>query len=617
MEEIVVDIDRHSFGSAEEMREVRTSLVGGFSGSSFSGGESVHNCLRWDDVRLTVPTPNGPLEVLKGVKGFARPGRILAIMGSSGAGKTCLLDVLAGRVQSGKVTGTVLFEGGGDSGRRSIAYVPQEDTLLNSATVEEVFETAALLRLGPISASDLKERIETTLRDLKLQAVRASFVGGADIRGISGGQKRRVSIGQEICSNDAPILLLDEPTTGLDSKTAESVISNVIELSRARKTIVIATIHQPSSLITAMFDDFFLLSDGYCVYFGTLDGAVETFASAGFPCPAHWNPTDWFLHVLDRKEDADAVRQCYHKKQEEQQQQQQQDEQVQQEQVVFKTSSTLQQSPKSTFLHQTWVLTVRNTRQWIRDPAMFMSELVQYIFLALFLGGMYFNLQFDLASGVWNRTAGLFIILSVLIFTPPFTAITIFSLERHLFFKERRDNFYSASAWVLAKTIVTFPVEGILCLAFSAITYFMMGLQQDANKFFIFFGVLLVFQLISEAVGLLFAVANKSPVYAIVWLSLILIVALSLAGFLTYSLPPWYSWISDANVLRFALLALIINEFDGIQFTTSYGGTVKGLDAVPVGLQPSLSLGQYVAILVCVLVGLRLAAVVILSIARD
>jgi hypothetical protein len=70
-------------------------------------------------------------------------------------------------------------------------------------------------------------------------------------------------------------------------------------------------------------------------------------------------------------------------------------------------------------------------------------------------------------------------------------------------------------------------------------------------------------------------------------------------------------------VLRFALLALIINEFDGIQFTTSYGGTVKGLDAVPVGLQPSLSLGQYVAILVCVLVGLRLAAVVILGIARD
>jgi ATP-binding cassette, subfamily G (WHITE), eye pigment precursor transporter len=617
MEQVTVEILEHSVKRAEVQPDV---VAGGIAVTSLPE-ESIHHCLRWDDVRLTVPTPNGPLEVLKGVSGFARPGRILAIMGSSGAGKTCLLDIIAGRIRSGKVTGTVLFEGV-DSGlvRRSIAYVPQEDTLLNSATVEEVFETAALLRLGPISASDLKERVETTLRDLKLQGVRSSFIGGADIRGISGGQKRRVSIGQEICSNDAPVLLLDEPTTGLDSKTAESVIANVIELSRARETIVIATIHQPSSLITAMFDDFLLLSEGYCVYFGTLDGAVETFATAGFPCPSHFNPTDWFLHVLDRKEDADAVRQCYQKKQQEQeqiQQQQQQQQQVQKELMVVKTSTAPQQSPKSNFLHQTWVLTVRNARQWIRDPAMFMSEIVQYIFLALFLGGMYFNLQFDLASGVWNRTAGLFIILSVLIFTPPFTAITVFSLERHLFFKERRDNFYSASAWVLAKTIVTFPVEGILCLAFSAITYFMMGLQHDPYKFFIFFGVLLVFQLVSEAVGLLFAVANKSPVYAIVWLSLVLIVALSLAGFLTYSLPPWYSWIADANVLRFALLALIINEFDGIQFTTSYGGIVKGLDAVPVGLQPSLTLGQYVAILVCVLVGLRLAAVVILSVARD
>ena len=129
--------------------------------------------------------------------------------------------------------------------------------------------------------------------------------------------------------------------------------------------------------------------------------------------------------------------------------------------------------------------------------------------------------------------------------------------------------------------------------------------------------MLLLFQLIAESVGLLFAIANKSPVYAIVWLSLILIVALSLAGFLTYSLPPWYSWIAEANVLRFALQALIINEFDGLQFTTSNGGVIAGLKAVPVGLEPALSLGEYVAILASVLVALRLFCIFVLSVARD
>jgi len=572
--------------------------------------------LVWQDISLTVSTSQGPREVLKGVSGKARSGCLLAIMGSSGAGKTSLLDVLAQRISGGKITGRIRMEGAGWDGNRqqpSVAMVPQSDTLLNSATVKETFETAAILRLGSISDSDLRQRVDSTIRDLKLEKVKDSYIGGADIRGLSGGEKRRVSIGQEICSNEAPVLLLDEPSTGLDSQTAIQVIANVIELARSKNTVAVCTIHQPSSAITSMFDDLCLLSDGYCVYLGPMKESVGFFSDAGFPCPEHWNPTDYFMAVLDDKDNTARVLEHYKKQQQQQQQQQMAAVTEEDASSVFTTNRQQSTSFKTSLLLQTRVLCVRNFRQWIRDPAMFASELVQYIFLALFIGGMYFDLKVDLASGVFNRSAAIFILLSVLIFTPPFTSITVFSLERHLFFKERKDQFYSPAAWVLAKSLVTFPVEGLLCLVFSAITYFMMGFQRSASKFFIFFGILLLFQLVAESTGLLFAIANKSPVYAIVWLSLVLIVALSLAGFLTYEMPIWYRWIQDSNIFRFAILALLINEFDGLQFTTPDGGTtIDGISALPVGLKPSLSMGEYIAILIGALVILRVIIVAVL-----
>lgn len=382
----------------------------------------------------------------------------------------------------------------------------------------------------------------------------------------------------------------------------------LIELAQSRGTIVIATIHQPNSLITALFDDLLLLDRGRCVYFGSMSGAVPWFERCGFPCPAQWNPTDHFLSVLDDPASADKLVLTLGS----------QDKSVNSRgstSPALQAGSTVsQQRPTTSLLHQASVLALRNYRQWIRDPAMFASELLQYIFLALFIGGMYYNLNTSLATGVFNRTAGIFILLSVLIFTPPFTAITIFSLERHLFYKERRDRFYSSGAWVLAKSLVTWPIEGILCLAFSAITYSMFGLQASGSKFFIFFGILLLFQLIGESLGLLFAIANKSPVYAIVWISLVLIVALSLAGFLTATMPPWYDWIAQSNVFRFALLALCINEFDGLVFRDGSGPSVVGIAALPSSLQPDFSMQAYIGILVAVLVGLRVVIVAVLHV---
>jgi len=127
------------------------------------------------------------------------------------------------------------------------------------------------------------------------------------------------------------------------------------------------------------------------------------------------------------------------------------------------------------------------------------------------------GLDNTLEKGVYNRTASIFFILAILMFTPPFTAVQTFSLERGLFYKERKDKLYSTSSWLFAKSAVTFPLEGILCLAFCSISYFMVGYQPRADKFFIFFAMMLLLQLCMESSGLLFSILCKSPVYAIVW----------------------------------------------------------------------------------------------------
>jgi ABC-type multidrug transport system ATPase subunit len=617
----MVPIDTESLGSRRDPGSPMESP----SGRTFA---AMHGLLAWEDLRLTIESPTaGKIDILRGVSGFATPGRLLAIMGASGSGKTSFLDVVCGRTLPGarnELTGKIFFNGRERKKSVHFSYVPQHDTLLNAATVRETLETAAQLRIADLSTEALKDRVDGVLTDLGLAHCEHALVGGGDIRGLSGGERRRVSIGQEIVSSQHPVLCLDEPTTGLDSTTAENVMATLKDLARKKNIYVIATIHQPNSNITALFDDLMVMSGGRCVYFGSFEDAVPRFADSGFICPLYCNPTDFFIGVVSVSANADLLSKAH-------------DEWITTHMDLRKTefirqtseqsvsSELAEHEPKGFFSRcvatlrsyvgvyptsrftQIRILSLRVLRQWLRDPGMLESEAIQYIFIALFIGGMYFNVDDSLDGGVYNRTASLFFLLSVMIFTPPFTTIMTFSHERALLRKERQDKMYGVTSWLLAKTAITVPIEAALCLVFSAISYFMIGYQRTPEKFFVFFIIMLLFQLSAESVGLLFAVSNSSPVFAIVWLSLVLIVALSLTGFLTYSMPVYYDWIMQSNLMRFALLGLLANEFDGlVVYDPASGESIHGDASLPDSLLPEYSAGVYIAILVAFLVALRL-----------
>ena len=196
-------------------------------------------------------------EILVRSSGAVKSGEFLAIMGPSGAGKTTLLSYISGKPQKNlnqvsgeillnKIPITKLFY------KAMIGFVPQQDIILESLTPREAFRFTANFTIN--KPKDIIEQLVIqTLEELGLSGCADRVIGGGLIRGISGGEKKRASIGTELIFNPS-VLFLDEPTTGLDSYTALKLAELLNFLAKKKNRTIVATIHQPSSQIFNNFD---------------------------------------------------------------------------------------------------------------------------------------------------------------------------------------------------------------------------------------------------------------------------------------------------------------------------------------------------------------------------
>lgn len=232
------------------------------------------------------------------------PGEVMAMLGPSGSGKTTLLTALAGRLD-GKLSGAITYNGHpfSSSMKRNIGFVSQDDVLYPHLTVLESLTYAVMLKLPKsLTREEKMEQVEMIIVDLGLSRCRNSPVGGgaALFQGISGGERKRVSIGQEMLVNPS-LLLLDEPTYGLDSTMAQRIMAMLQSLAGAYRTVV-TTIHQPSSRLYWMFDKVVMLSDGYPIFTGQTDQVMDYLESVGFvPVFNFVNPTDFLLDLANGK----------------------------------------------------------------------------------------------------------------------------------------------------------------------------------------------------------------------------------------------------------------------------------------------------------------------------
>ncbi|KAJ0657660.1 putative ABC-type sulfate transporter [Helianthus annuus] len=251
---------------------------------------------------LTLTLKGKEKHLLRCVTGKIMPGRITAVMGPSGAGKTTFLSALAGKAHGCKITGSILINGKPDSihsYKKIIGFVPQDDIVHGNLTVEENLWFSAKCRLpARMLKQDRVLVVERVIESLGLQAVRSSLVGTVEKRGISGGQRKRVNVGLEMVMEPS-LLILDEPTSGLDSSSSQLLL-RALRRETLEGVNVSMVVHQPSYSLFQMFDDLVLLAKGgLTVYHGPVRKVEEYFSGLGINVPDRVNPPDYFIDVLE------------------------------------------------------------------------------------------------------------------------------------------------------------------------------------------------------------------------------------------------------------------------------------------------------------------------------
>jgi ABC-type multidrug transport system ATPase subunit len=220
-------------------------------------------------------------------------------MGSSGAGKTTLMDVLAARKSEGVITGEVKLNGQHlpVSFQRTTGYCEQLDVHLPQATVREALEFSALLRQPRnLPEAEKLKYVDTIIELLELEDIADAIIGEPGA-GLGVEQRKRLTIGVELVSRPT-LLFLDEPTSGLDGQSSYIIVGFLRKLAAAGQAIL-CTIHQPSAALFAGFDNLLLLKGGgRTVYFGPTQTLAAYFSSHGVEWPAEKNPAEFMIDIV-------------------------------------------------------------------------------------------------------------------------------------------------------------------------------------------------------------------------------------------------------------------------------------------------------------------------------
>ncbi|XP_074380438.1 ABC transporter G family member 1-like isoform X2 [Apium graveolens] len=477
--------------------------------------------ITWKDVWVTVPSKKGGRRpILQGLTGYVEPGQSLAIMGPSGCGKSTLLDTLAGRLGSNtKQSGDILINGRKQTlAFGTSAYVTQDDSLMTTLTVREAVYFSAQLQLpDSMPLAEKRERAETTIIDMGLQNAMNTRIGGWTVKGLSGGQKRRVSICIEILTRPS-LLFLDEPTSGLDSAASYHVMSRIITLARQDKRTIIASIHQPSAEVFELFHNLCLLSSGRQVYFGPTGRANEFFTSNGFPCPPMRNPSDHFLRTINKDFDTEdeqtinggqtateAINVLVKAFQSSDQSHQVQN---RVSEICHMNVGTVEsKGSQASFFTQCIVLTKRSFLNMHRDLGYYWLRLIVYITLALCLGTLFRNVGHTYGS-IQARGSMLMFIAAFLTFMA-IGGFPSFVEDMKIFSRERLNGHYGVAAFVVANTFSSLPFLMLIGLIPGVISYYLVGLQKEFGHFVYY--ALLIFVCMILVESLMMVVASIVP----------------------------------------------------------------------------------------------------------
>ncbi|KAL1499188.1 hypothetical protein AB1Y20_013697 [Prymnesium parvum] len=526
---------------------------------------------------------SGSKEILKDAGGSASAGRILAIMGPSGSGKTTLLNALAGQLKAGKkasITGTLLIDGQAAGGASSVpslqqAYVRQEDIFYTQMTVRETLMFAAQMKLPRSMPLDEKrDLVDSLISKLSLVTAAETIVGDSKTRGISGGERKRLSIGCELLSNPS-LLFLDEPTSGLDSYQAQQVVAALKRLADEGCTIIMS-IHQPRGSIFNMFDDLLLLSEGRTVYHGKASEVSSYLKRFGYVCPSGINPGEFAVDLVSKSylsessmKEADARILKFAAYANEQLPELKPPSHA--SFAVGPEAAARRKSFPSSAFTQFKLLFRRSWREVARSRAALGIKVVQQVMISFIYGGIYsldnsqrsiqdrFGLLSLIAIGAGNLALA--------------STVRTFPKEKAIVVTERAKNMYGMVPYFASKAFAEAPVIAALSALGGVCVYPLVGLQRSWGKFAKFLGTLCLEGFASGGLGLLIGAAAPSTDTAFAMFPPILVLMIIFNGFNVAegSTPKALRWIPQVSFIRWCTEGLAVNEFSGLKFTCDEG----------------------------------------------
>ncbi|EXB78099.1 ABC transporter G family member 10 [Morus notabilis] len=498
--------------------------------------------------------------ILKNITCEAKAGEISAIAGPSGAGKTTLLEILAGMIPLKSVTGHVLVNDqpmNAKNFRRVSGYVTQDEALFPLLTVEETLMYSARLRMhGGVDKA--MSRVRELLKELGLEHVGNTRIGSESNRGISGGEKRRVSIGVDLV-HDPAVLLLDEPTSGLDSASALHVALLLKSMASKQGKTILLTIHQPGFRILQLFDQILLLSNGNLLHHGSLNQLESRLGYAGYSIPRHVNVLEFAIEVTEAlvisveesevEDNSELEEQCGL---------------LRKNPIPSKENKVLYANPP---LKEVLILTQRFSKNICRTKQLFAARIIQALFAGFVLGTIFMKSTHDddLRRFVFHTQIGFFAFSLTFLLSSTTEGLPIYLQERRILMRETSRGAYRVSSYVISNTLVFLPFLLIVAFLYTTPVYWLVGLRREFDGFLYFSLVVWMVILMSNSYVACFSALVPN------FISGTTLVAGLMGSFFLFSgyfiskedIPRYWIFMHYLSLFKYPFECFIINEYGG------------------------------------------------------
>ncbi|SMN22891.1 similar to Saccharomyces cerevisiae YOL075C Putative ABC transporter [Maudiozyma saulgeensis] len=572
-------------------------------------------------------------QILKSVNANFKPGMVNAIMGPSGSGKSTLLNLMSARVHSNLVTkftkkGSILFnnvEVSEDMFKNICSYVSQDDDhLLAKLTVKETFKFAAALRLHHLTPEQREAKSDELIRALGIKHCENTIIGNEFVKGISGGEKRRVTMGIQLL-NDPPILLLDEPTSGLDSFTSSTILEILQGLADNYGKTIILTIHQPRSELFDKFGNILLLAkSGRTAFNGTPKEMIEYFSDLGYQCPELTNVADYFLDLISintqndqnekiSRERVESLLTNWDTKSDSISKQDMNETTIMTKELFHTTYGDCIRRPCNSVLAY-FVNVKRQLTTTLRDFDSLMARIAQVPGLGAIFA-LYFAPLKENYVGVTNRL-GLAQESTSLYFVGMLANLACYPQERDYFYKEFEDNVYGIGPFFLSYMTLELPLSAFASIIYAIFTVLACGLPRTAGNFFATVYCSFLVTSCGEALGIMTNTFFERPGFVVNCISVLLSIGTQMSGLMSLNMSRVLKGFNYLNPVGYTSMIIINMAFpDDLKLTCKDGGQLEdgscefstGKDVIDsYNLRTNVS--EYLGIAICVAAIYRLLA---------